>query len=147
MSRFIDQLRPGECRWVTGEGERAIIIDGDTVALPCPELGLCRQERVRILNIDAPETGRRAVCEAEASAGLAAKAALRALLAGQPVEITRCEIKTGRCHDRYGRTLARLATSAGDIGQALIASGHALPWASGPAAKFERQSHWCGGAR
>lgn len=127
----------------TIDGDRIVIIDGDTIALPCPGLGWCKQERVRILNIDAPET-RNAVCEAEGIAGLAAKEALRRLLKGQPVEVTRCEPDTGRCSDRYRRTLARLATASGDIGQALIASGHALPWAPGPQAKFARQQHWCG---
>lgn len=127
----------------TIDGDRITIIDGDTVALPCPGLGLCKQERIRILNIDAPET-RGAVCEAENIAGLAAKEALRNLLKGQMVDIIRCEPETGRCEDRYRRTLARLATQSGDVGQALIASGHALPWAPGAAAKFQRQQHWCG---
>lgn len=31
--------------------------------------------------------------------------------------------------------------------RAMIASGHALPWAPGPKAKFDRQQHWCGGVR
>ena len=101
---------------------------------------------MRILNIDAPET-RGAVCEAESIAGLAAREALRRLLKGQPVEVTRCEPDTGRCEDRYRRTLASLSTEASDVGAALIASGHALPWAAGPAAKARRQQHWCGGVQ
>lgn len=128
----------------TIDGTATIIIDGDTIALPCTgEISRGCAERVRILNIDAPET-RGAVCEAERMAGLEAKARLAALLRGQPVNIERCEGDTGRCADRYGRTLARLSTSTGDIGQALIASGHALPWQPGAAAKFARQQHWCG---
>lgn len=128
----------------TIDGTSVIIIDGDTIALPCTgEIRKGCAERVRILNIDAPET-RGAVCEAERIAGLEAKARLAALLRGQPVNIERCEGDTGRCADRYGRTLARLSTSTGDIGQALISSGHALPWQPGAAAKFTRQQHWCG---
>ena len=147
----------------TVDGDRIVIIDGDTIALPCPDLGLCRQERVRILNIDAPET-RGAACDAERIAGLAAREALARLLRGKAVAVTRCEPEAGRaekgepafgeragkkprCQDRYRRTLARLATASGDVGHALIATGHALPWAPGPQAKFERQQHWCGGAR
>lgn len=128
----------------TIDGTAIIIIDGDTIALPCTgEIRKGCAERVRLLNIDAPET-RNAVCEAERMAGLEAKARLAALLRGQPVNIERCEGDTGRCADRYGRTLARLSTSTGDIGQALISSGHALPWQTGAAAKFARQQHWCG---
>lgn len=128
----------------TVDGARITIIDGDTIALPCAQPAPGCAERVRILNIDTPETGRNAACPAEATAGLAAKEALRRLIASGPVVITRCEPETGRCTDHYGRTLARLATATGDIGQAMIASGHALPWAPGAAAKFQRQQHWCG---
>lgn len=126
------------------DGDRIVIIDGDTIALPCePSLGLCRSERIRILNIDAPETGR-ARCEAERIAGLAAKEALARHLRGRSITITRCEPETGRCEDRYRRTLARLSTPAGDIGAALVASGHALPWRPGPDAARARAQHWCG---
>lgn len=127
----------------TVDGNRIVIIDGDTAALPCPGDEPCRQERIRILNIDAPET-RGARCEAERALGYAAKAELARLLRGQRVRVDRCEPDTGRCEDRYRRTLARLSTKAGDVGAALIATGHALPWAAGPAAKTRRQQHWCG---
>lgn len=118
----------------TIEGGRIAIIDGDTVALP-------GGERIRILNIDAPES-HRPRCEAELVAGLAAKAALRDLLAG-PVDAARCE-PSGRCLDRYGRTLARLIGPGGDIGESLIRAGHALPWAPGAQASAARLKIWCG---
>jgi hypothetical protein len=37
-------------------GNAIIIIDGDTVALPCPIVGTGSAEKVRLLDIDAPET-------------------------------------------------------------------------------------------
>ena len=123
-------------------GERIIVIDGDTVALPCTRPAPGCAERLRLYAIDAPET-RNAACGAEAIAGLEAKAVLRALLNG-PVTVSRCEPATGRCADRYGRSLGALRTTAGDIGQLMLASGNVLPWRPGAAAKFERQKHWCG---
>lgn len=125
-------------------GDRFVIIDGDTVALPCRQPDCTGPERIRILNIDAPET-RSAACEAETVKGLEAKAALASLLRGRSITLRRCEPETGRCADRYGRTLATLSSPAGDIGDALIASGHALPWAPGAEAKAIRQKIWCEG--
>lgn len=114
----------------TVAGDSIIVLDGDTIELPCQTAG-CRPERIRLLNIDAPETTG-AVCRAEYEAGEAARDRLIALIAGRPVHITRCE-DSGRCRDRYGRTLARLATSTGEVGQQLMAEGHALPWRAGRA--------------
>lgn len=119
------------------DGRQIVIIDGDTVALP-------GGERVRVLNIDAPESWH-SRCDAELVAGLAAKEHLRALLAS-PVDIQRCET-SGRCRDRYGRTLARIIGPDGDIGEIMIREGHALAWAPGPAAKAARLKIWCGGKK
>lgn len=117
------------------DGDRIVIIDGDTVALP-------GGERVRILNIDAPET-RGARCEAEAVAGYRAKERLAELIRGGKVEVTRCEA-SGRCQDRYRRTLARLSAGGRDFGEVLVAEGRALAWATGPAARQSRVTYWCG---
>lgn len=112
-------------------GDAIIVIDGDTVALP-------GGERIRLVEIDAPESFRSS-CDAELVAGLAAKEALRALLAGRRVTIERNGL------DRYRRTLARLITPAGDVGAALLRAGHALPYE--PGRKAERDAFWCRGAR
>ena len=120
----------------TYDGARIYVIDGDTVRLPGGEI-------VRLHAIDAAEIGG-ARCEAELTRGLAAKARLRALLNGEAAMLTRCEPATGRCVDRYGRTLGALATRAGDVAQILIAEGHALPWRAGAAAAASRRSQWCG---
>lgn len=127
-------------------GDRFVIIDGDTLALPCRQPDCTGPERIRILNIDAPET-RTAACEAELVKGLAAKAALAGLLRSRSITLRRCEPETGRCADRYGRTLATVASPAGDIGDAMIEQGHALPWAAGAEAKATRQRIWCRGER
>lgn len=119
----------------TVDGDRIVIIDGDTVGLP-------GGERVRIFNIDAPET-RRSRCMAELVAGLDAKERLAQLLRGGPVEVNRCEA-SGRCRDRYGRTLARLSAGGRDVGGVLVAEGKALAWATGPAARADRVTYWCG---
>src|SRR5687768_16258588 len=64
-------LGPSPALAETFDGRRAVIIDGDTFALG--------SERVRILNIDAPET-RGSRCEWELVLGLKAKERLAGLL-------------------------------------------------------------------
>jgi micrococcal nuclease len=118
-------------------GSRIYVVDGDTVRLPGGEV-------VRLYAIDAPETQPdRARCERELAAGLRAKERLRALLVGQSVAIERCEPSTGRCADRYRRTLGALITPAGDVAMILIAEGHAVPWRAGKDAAQARAAHWC----
>lgn len=124
----------------TIDGGRITIIDGDTVALPCDQArGIYPRcsERLRLVGIDAPETGRRARCEAETAAGLNAKAALDGLLRGHLIEITRTGV------DRYGRTLARLSVSGRDVDTAMLATGLAIPYHPGRNAWAARCRHWC----
>ena len=113
--------------------QRVIIIDGDTVDID--------GERIRVFNIDAPET-RGARCEQELILGLRAKERIAQVLRSGAIRIDRCEA-SGRCIDRYGRTLARLSTAAGDVGQILISEGLALPWRPGPQAREQRVAVWC----
>ena len=113
----------------TFDGRRAIITDGDTIALG--------SERVRILNIDAPET-RGSRCERELVLGLKAKERLAVLLRAGVVDVDR----DGQ--DRYRRTLARLSVGGRDVGTVLVREGLALPWQRGPEAKEARLRHWCG---
>ncbi len=113
----------------TISGSRIVIIDGDTVALP-------GGERLRLLDIDAPESFRSS-CEDELVAGLKAKERLAQLLRGQDVTIER----NGR--DRFKRTLGRLFTEDGDIGEILLTERLALPYV--PGRKADRDAHWCGG--
>lgn len=105
------------------------IIDGDTVALG--------QERIRLLDIDAPEIFH-PHCRAELLAGEAAKFALKATLYRHRVTIDRHG--TGR----YGRTLAYLIVDGRRAGAILVSRGLALRYKSGWRAHRQRTSHWCG---
>ena len=73
-------LGPSPALAETFNGGHVVIIDGDTFALG--------SERVRILNIDAPET-RGSHCERELVAGLKAKERLAGLLRAGSVDIIR----------------------------------------------------------
>jgi endonuclease YncB( thermonuclease family) len=94
------------------DGGRAVIIDGDTFAFG--------SERVRILNIDAPET-RGSRCERELVVGLKAKERLAGLLRAGSVDV----IRAGE--DRFSRTLARVSVGGLDVGSVLVGEGLALP--------------------
>jgi len=113
----------------TVDGSRFVIIDGDTVDYS--------GERIRIFNIDAPESFR-SRCDAELTLALRTKERLAQLLRSGPVEITR------KGQDRYRRTLATLSTRQGDVGQVLVRERLALPWQEGRDAKESRLQAWCG---
>ena len=114
----------------TVDGRRIIIIiDGDTIDV--------RGERIRILNIDAPESFR-SRCEAELKLALRTKERLAELLRAGPVELNR------EGQDRYRRTLATLSVRQGDIGEILFRERLALPWQDGRDAKARRLKVWCG---
>jgi micrococcal nuclease len=96
-------------------------IDGDTID--------CDAERIRIANIDAPEV-QKPKCAAERAAGYRAALRLDELLASGEVRIVRQKL------DRHRRTLALLTVPAGDVGEILIAEGHARPWRG-------KRENWC----
>jgi len=124
----------------TYDGTRIIIIDGDTIALPCDTPYRDCAEKVRLTEIDAPETFSPS-CEAERTAGLVAKERLAALIRAGKVEITRSGI------DRYGRTLGNVQTVAGDAGTVLLKEKLVLPYVPGRDAKLERIAYWCAPAK
>ena len=104
-----------------GSGQRInCVVDGDTVWID--------GEKIRLLNVDAPEIGQ-ADCRAERQRGIAARDRMVALTKGRP-EI----IRDGK--DRYGRTLAKVRFGGRDVGEALIATGHARRWTG-------QKSDWC----
>lgn len=113
----------------TIDGRRIVIIDGDTI-----DVG---GERIRILNIDAPESFR-SRCESELKLALRTKERLANLLRSGQVEIDR------KGQDRYRRTLATLSVKEGDVGGILVQERLALPWRDGRQAKEERLRTWCG---
>lgn len=102
-------------------------VDGDTF-----DIG---DERVRIANIDVPET-KSAKCDAERRLGEVAKRRLQELLSSPGFEMERGDPKSGSMKDRYGRTLATAYVDGIDIGSILIQEGIARPWRG-------KREPWC----
>lgn len=102
------------------------VVDGDTLRV--------NGQRVRILNIDAPEmNGPR--CAKEAELGFAAADRLAELLSGGHWELRRDPTEP-RDADRYGRPLRLLIVGGDDAGDRLVAEGLARPWGG-------RRETWC----
>ena len=113
------------------------VLDGDTVAIS-----------IRLLGFDTPETSKlRAKCDKEIELGKRAATRLREILAtGKPtVELAPCSCPentqgTERCN--FGRACGRLFVNGKDVGEMLIAEGHARPydfkWDARPPA-----ADWC----
>jgi endonuclease YncB( thermonuclease family) len=108
-------------------GRVRYVTDGDTFRL---ESG----ERIRIANIDAPETHEgQAKCRAEIALGLAASKRARALLDHRTVTFE-------RVGQSYNRTVARVTFNGRDLGETLVAMGVARPWPH-----HKPKPDWCGG--
>jgi endonuclease YncB( thermonuclease family) len=127
LTAFAAFLEPAAS--VRSGADPVVIIDDDTIAVG--------HERIRLLDIDAPESFH-SRCEAELVLGLKAKERLRQLVDGGPVLIDR------HGHDRYGRTLARVTAGGVDVGAQLLAEGLALPYTPGHDAQLARLRSWCG---
>jgi len=104
------------------ESPPAIVIDGDTLRIGA--------ERIRLINIDAPEMGNGAECDAERQLAEVAKQKMTDLVAGQQLQIDRHD------KDRFGRTLAYVRVSGADVGELLIRAHVAVRWEG-------RQHDWC----
>lgn len=106
------------------------VTDGDTFKLPTGE-------RIRLENIDTPESGARAKCDAELFLAVHARAELTRLLGqGEPV-ITRARRPNGQVKlDKYGRTLARVSVGGIDVGRVMIDRLFAWEWEG-------RRHDWC----
>lgn len=102
-------------------------VDGDT--LERRDTG----ERIRLANIDTPETEDRAQCRAERQRGQMAKQRVREMLA----EAASVDIEPVGRTDVYGRTVAYVAVDGRDLGATLIAEHLARPWRG-------RREPWCG---
>lgn len=99
----------------------ASVHDGDSIRL-------CDGERIRIVNIEAPEMPGSPKCDAGRNGwcdyALADRSrdALAAFLSNGAVMIHR------QGQDPYGRTLARLTVNGQDAGRYLVRLGLARPW-------------------
>ena len=106
------------------EGPRTTcVVDGDTFWL--------NGEKVRIADINAPET-HQAGCPAEQALGDRATRRLITLLNAGPFELA----TEGRATDRYGRSLRVVRRSGRSLGGQLVSEGLAEPWRG-------RRSDWC----
>lgn len=102
------------------------VIDGDTYQ------DMNTGERVRLENIDTPETGPRARCTAERNLGNRATQQARSFITNaRQLDVRR----TGRI-DRYDRVIAFIEVDGRDLGQMMIAEGLARPWRG-------RREPWC----
>lgn len=106
------------------------VVDGDTLK--------CAGQRLRILGIDAPETGK-ARCEAEKRAGALAKRKMQELISGKSLVI----IWPGRKRDRYRRPLVHVFADRQDVALLMMRSGLALKYQRGKQAWRRRAAHWC----
>lgn len=131
----------GAATYEAVDGNRIIVLDGDTVALPCQKPGRGCSERIRFPDMDAPEVFH-PDCKEGLEQGLKAKARLVQLIRGKIVYVER----DGR-KDLYGRTLAALrvgSPSGLNAGMQLVREDLARPWKAGRAAREDRRFYWCG---
>jgi micrococcal nuclease len=110
-----------KCGYITRDN---CVIDGDTF--------LIAGEKIRIADIDAPETGG-AQCASEAELGARATARLRELLNQGPFEL---QSYRSRDADQYGRKLRVVMRDGMSIGEILISEGLARRWGG-------RRRPWC----
>jgi endonuclease YncB( thermonuclease family) len=115
------QRAEGDCRVLA-------VIDGDTVTLACPDLGVVR---ARLLGLDAPEKYSPG-CGAELIAAERATWALRGiLLQAEALAVT------FEGEDRYGRALVRLRADGEDVARRMVREGHARAYGGG------LRGSWC----
>ncbi len=115
------------------------VIDGDTVEFNAPFMPdpLPKKLSIRVLGVDTPEKGHRALCPQEAAAAEKASQFTKDTLnkaykSNQPVLI---ELKE---HDKYGgRVLGDVIINGQRLSAMLIANGHARPYFG------EKKSSWC----
>ncbi len=99
------------------------VVDGDTFWL--------NGEKVRVADINAPETHGPA-CAAEAALGARAARRLTVLLNAGPFTL---DVR-GRSTDRYGRSLRVVMRDGESLGARLVDEGLAEPW-------LGKRSDWC----
>jgi endonuclease YncB( thermonuclease family) len=104
------------------------VIDGDTISL---EDG---KANVRLVGLNAPETGNRARCEAERQKGEVAKQRLRELVSSGRLDLNQVSCScppgtegTNACN--FGRRCGTLRVNGVDVGSTLINEGLAVRFA------------------
>lgn len=110
----------------TGNIRHSCVVDGDTLWI--------EGEKIRLADIDAPETEGRCVEERILAARSAGR--LAELIGRGDYEIQRGDPADGRTADRYGRTLAVIMVDGVSVGSILVEEGLARPWSG-------RRERWC----
>ena len=118
------------------------VIDGDTISLDDGK------PNVRLVGFNAPETGDRALCDAERSKGEAAKRRLRELVSGGSPAFQQiaCSCKSGTegtnaCN--FGRRCGTLQVNGVDVGTTLISEGLAVGFVCGATSCPKLPRPWC----
>ena len=107
------------------------IVDGDTVDVDI-DLGFgiwLKDERVRIMGIDTPESRTRD--ETEKKFGLASKAKLKSLLGKQGILKTQVNKKGEDMKGKFGRILGDFVVGTKKVSQILCEEGYAVPYFGG----------------
>ena len=115
------------------------VIDGDTVDVDI-DLGFGiwqKNERVRIMGIDTPESRTRN--KIEKKFGLAAKAKLKSLLGPNPVLQTTISKKGEDMKGKFGRVLGDFIIDGKQVTEIMCKTGHAVPYFGGAKADTEKQ--------
>jgi micrococcal nuclease len=116
------------------------VVDGDTVDVDI-DLGFgvwLKDERVRIMGIDTPESRTRD--KVEKKFGLAAKARLKELLGPTPILKTQVGKGGEDMKGKFGRILGDFLTEDGKkCGELLIKEGHAVKYTGGAKEDVEKQ--------
>ena len=107
------------------------VIDGDTVDVDI-DLGFgmwIKDERVRIMGIDTPESRTRD--KVEKQFGLASKARLKALLGKKGVLKTQVNKKGEDMKGKFGRILGDFIVNDKRVSEVLVSEGHAVAYFGG----------------
>ena len=115
------------------------VIDGDTVDVDI-DLGFGiwqKNERVRIMGIDTPESRTRD--KIEKKFGLAAKAKLKSLLGPNPVLQTTISKKGEDMKGKFGRVLGDFIVEGKQVTEIMCKTGHAVPYFGGAKADTQKQ--------
>ena len=113
------------------------IIDGDTVDVDI-DLGFgiwMKNERVRIMGIDTPESRTRD--KVEKKFGLASKAKLKSLLGNSTVLKTQINKKGEDMKGKFGRILGDFTSDGKKVSKILCEEGFAVPYFGGSKDKLE----------
>ena len=116
------------------------IVDGDTVDIDL-DLGFgvwLRDERVRIMGIDTPES--RTTDKIEKVFGLAAKDRLNSLLGGEAILLSQKTKGGENMKGKFGRILGNFRTTDGEhCADILIEEGHAVGYTGGSKEEIQAQ--------